>query len=172
MEQLEQVNNTELLSTLAGKQVAEALLEQYGGLTNLAQASFDELQRVKGIGKSKAAAIKSAFLLAQRLSKEAYADASLRETAEGIATGESLKMTEPNPPVRKLKIEAEGDAWKGLVKPKIRLMGRWLERAGFAPGHRVHVTSVAPGIIELRSPDGESLSETKPPSATQSDDPF
>jgi len=45
----------------AGKPAAEALLHQYGGLTNLAQASFDELQNVKGIGKSKAAAVKSAF---------------------------------------------------------------------------------------------------------------
>jgi len=43
-------------------------------LTDLAKASFDELQLVKGIGKSKAAAIKSAFLLAQRLSKESYKD--------------------------------------------------------------------------------------------------
>jgi DNA repair protein RadC len=42
------------------------LIQHYGGLTSLAQASFAELQQVKGIGKSKAAAIKSAFLLAQQ----------------------------------------------------------------------------------------------------------
>lgn len=65
----------------------------------------------------------------------------------------SLQPTESVPPVRTLKIEADGDAWKGLIKPKIRLMGRWLERAGFRPGNRVHVTCVAPGVIELRSPD-------------------
>jgi hypothetical protein len=55
--------------------------------------------------------------------------------------------------IRALKIEASGDFWKGLTKPKIRLMGHWLERAGFKPGNRVHVTYVAPGVIELRSPD-------------------
>ena len=49
----------------------------------------------------------------------------------------SLSQTEPNPSVRTLKIEAEGDFWRGLTKPKIRLMGRWLERAGFNPGQRV-----------------------------------
>jgi len=85
MESLEHANNTELLSTLAGKPAAEALLEQYGGLTPLAQASFDELQLVKGIGKSKAAAIKSAFLLAQRLTRESYSEPPLLDTPERVA---------------------------------------------------------------------------------------
>ena len=85
MESLEHANNTELLSTLAGKPAAEALLEQYGGLTPLAQASFDELQLVKGIGKSKAAAIKSAFLLAQRLTRESYTEPPLLDTPERVA---------------------------------------------------------------------------------------
>ena len=85
MEQLEHANNTELIATLAGKPAAEALLKQYGGLTNLAQASFDELQLVKGVGKSTAAAIKSAFLLAQRLSRESYAEPPLIDTPERIA---------------------------------------------------------------------------------------
>lgn len=57
------------------------------------------------------------------------------------------------PPVRTLKIEAGGDVWKGTIKPKIRLTGRWLERAGFKPDTRVHVRCVAPGVIELRSGD-------------------
>ena len=54
---------------------------------------------------------------------------------------------------RSLKIEAEGDPRKGAVKPKIRLMGRWLERAGFKPGQRVSINLLAPGIVELRSED-------------------
>ena len=37
---LEHANNQELLSALAGKPAAEVLMEQYGGLTPLAQASF------------------------------------------------------------------------------------------------------------------------------------
>jgi len=85
METLEHANNTELLSTLAGKPAAEALVQRFGGLTSLAQASFDELQLVKGIGRSKAAAIKSAFLLAQRLTRESYAESPLVDTPERVA---------------------------------------------------------------------------------------
>ena len=81
----EHANNQELLANLAGPFVAEALLKQYGGLTKLAQASFDELQNVKGIGQSKAAAIKSAFLLAQRLSRESYADSPVLDMPERVA---------------------------------------------------------------------------------------
>jgi len=55
--------------------------------------------------------------------------------------------------VRRLKIEEHGDAWKGLLKPKIRLMGRWLEKAGFKPGSHVHIVCVSPGILQLRSTD-------------------
>ena len=85
MEPLEHANNEDLLSKLTGPAAAGTLLKQYGGLTNLAQASFDELQLVKGIGKSKAAAIKSAFLLAQRLSRESYAESPVLDTPERIA---------------------------------------------------------------------------------------
>ena len=73
--------------------------------------------------------------------------------------------TAPQPPVRTLKIEADGDFWKGLIKPKIRIKGHWLERAGFRPGNRVQVACIAPGIIELRSPDPLLANETKPPSS-------
>ena len=60
--------------------------------------------------------------------------------------------------VRRLKIEEHGDAWNGLLKPKIRLVGRWLDRAGFKPGSHVHVVCVAPGVLELRSADVPSQS--------------
>jgi len=72
-----------------------------------------------------------------------------------------LRQNEPDPPVRTLKIEADGDFWKGLTIPKIRLMGRWLERAGFNPGQRVQVTCVAPGVIELRAPDASAVKVVK-----------
>ena len=52
---------------------------------------------------------------------------------------------------RRIKIEACGDFWKGSIKPKIRLTGRWLERAGFPPGQNVNVTFISPGVLELRS---------------------
>jgi hypothetical protein len=79
----------------------------------------------------------------------------------------SLQGTEPDSPVRKLKIEADGDFWKGHTKPKIRLRGHWLERAGFSSGSHVHVTCVAPGVIELRSPDALLVNETTQPSSEQ-----
>ena len=85
MQPLEHASNAELLAKLAGKAAAEALAQNYGGLTELAKASFDELQNVKGIGESKAAAIKSAFLLAQRLSREAYPESTVLDTPERIA---------------------------------------------------------------------------------------
>ena len=74
--------------------------------------------------------------------------------------------------VRTLQIEAEGDFCKGLIKPKIRIMGRWLEQAGFKPGHRVQVTCVAPGVIELRAPDTLSLSAAELPAVPPPDEPF
>jgi DNA repair protein RadC len=85
MQDLEHATNAELLSKLAGKTAAENLVQQYVGLTELAQASFDELQLVTGIGKSKAAAIKSAFLLAQRLSRESSAEPPLLDTPQQVA---------------------------------------------------------------------------------------
>ena len=61
-------------------------------------------------------------------------------------------MTDPPcKPVRTLKIETTGDFWRGLIKPRIRLTGHWLDQAGFKPGSRVQVTCVGPGVIELRS---------------------
>ena len=74
---------------------------------------------------------------------------------------DSLQPAEPRTSIRTLKIEEDGDSWKGSIRPKIRLMGRWLERAGFKPGARVRVACVAPGVIELRSPDALIPNETK-----------
>ena len=54
----EEAKNEDLLSALAGKGAAQVLMEQYGSLTPLAQASIEELQQVKGVGRSKAGAIK------------------------------------------------------------------------------------------------------------------
>lgn len=47
--------------------MAERLLSQFGGLPGLAQASFDELCQVHGIGPAKAAQIKAALELGRRL---------------------------------------------------------------------------------------------------------
>ena len=85
MEPLDHASNADLIAKLAGKTAAEALAQQFPALTDLAQASFDELQTIKGIGQSKAATIKSAFLLAQRLTRESYGDSPLLDTPDRVA---------------------------------------------------------------------------------------
>lgn len=82
---LDYASNADLLARLAGKQAAQTLLDEHGCLTNLAMASFDDLQRVPGVGKSKAAAIKAAFLLAQRLAREAIPDSPLVDSPTQVA---------------------------------------------------------------------------------------
>ena len=77
----------------------------------------------------------------------------------------------PDSSVRTLKIEADGDFFRRRIKPKIRLTGRWLERAGFKPDTRVSVTCLAPGIIELRS-DAFMMNEGKQASSELPDWPF
>jgi len=69
----------------------------------------------------------------------------------------------PDSTARTLKIEETGDFWNGITLPKIRLMGRWLERAGFNPGSHVQVTCVSPGVIELRSHDTAMVMRETPP---------
>jgi hypothetical protein len=54
------------------------------------------------------------------------------------------------PTKRSLKIEAAGDFFKRKVIPKIRLSGKWLEQAGFKPGHRVELDLVDVGEVTLR----------------------
>jgi hypothetical protein len=51
---------------------------------------------------------------------------------------------------RTLKIEETGDFFRRKVRPKIRLTGRWLERAGFKHGHRVNVELTGDGVLTLR----------------------
>ncbi|MFP6583288.1 MAG: DNA repair protein RadC [Candidatus Hydrogenedentota bacterium] len=53
--------------TMGAVALAEALLRHFGGLRQVARASIDELQQVKGIGKVKAIEIKSALELGKRL---------------------------------------------------------------------------------------------------------
>ncbi len=82
---LEVSTNEELLGALTGKPAAARLIGRFGGLTNLAQASFADLQEVPGVGPSKAAAIRSAFLLAQRLSQESHTEPPVVDCPERVA---------------------------------------------------------------------------------------
>jgi hypothetical protein len=59
-------------------------------------------------------------------------------------------MSASNEKVRTLKIEAIGDFAGNKIKPRIRLSGRWLESAGFKPGHWVEISSSKPGELSLQ----------------------
>ena len=85
MQSLEGSSNEELLASLAGRSAAARLMGKFGGLSSLALASFADLQQVPGVGPSKAAAIRSAFLLAQRLVRETYPDAPVVDSPERVA---------------------------------------------------------------------------------------
>ncbi len=54
------------------------------------------------------------------------------------------------PRTRILKIEETGDFYASKVRPRIRLSGRWLERAGLRAGHRVQADWIEDGVLALR----------------------
>jgi DNA repair protein RadC len=66
-------------------QLAEIMLARFSTLDRLAKASVDDLRCVKGVGRDKAIALKSAFTLAQRLTAELMADAPLLDAPERVA---------------------------------------------------------------------------------------
>ncbi|MCL0052897.1 DNA repair protein RadC [Dehalococcoidales bacterium] len=78
---VEALSAQEILALILGRGIAgesvvvtaQRLLSQFGNLKGIASASVEELSQVKGIGVAKAAQIKAAFELANRL--EGYAEA-------------------------------------------------------------------------------------------------
>ena len=58
---------------------------------------------------------------------------------------------------RRLKIEKMGDPWRRRTMAAIRLKGKWLEAAGFAPGNHALVTVLSPGVLELRVAQVEAV---------------
>lgn len=54
MDSLERSSHSQLLSHFTGRIAADALMQRFGGLTDLAPASCEDLQCVKGVGKSRA----------------------------------------------------------------------------------------------------------------------
>jgi hypothetical protein len=61
-----------------------------------------------------------------------------------------MKTSKPKPNAyRTLKIELVGDRFRKETCPKIRLQGKWLEKAGFEPERHVQVILIAPGTMLL-----------------------
>ena len=89
----EALRNAELLAILlrtglkghSAIQIAEALLAKFGSLDALSRADLQEIQSVKGIGRDKAVALKSAFTLAQRLARELGRESALLDRPDLIA---------------------------------------------------------------------------------------
>lgn len=66
-------------------EVAGQLVKKYGTLTALAQATLEDLQSIKGIGRDKAVTLAAAFALARRMAKEFQHESPVLDTPEAIA---------------------------------------------------------------------------------------
>ncbi len=66
-------------------QIAEELLRRFQTLDRLARASLKELASVKGIGRDKAIALKSAFTLASRMAREIQLESPQLTSPEAVA---------------------------------------------------------------------------------------
>ncbi len=85
MQSLDNASNLELLSTLTGTKPAQRILDRFGGLNPLARATVEDLGKLEGVGIHRARKVRSALLLAQRLSRESLPEAPLLDTPESIA---------------------------------------------------------------------------------------
>lgn len=89
----ESLSDTDLIAILlrtgvrgaSSVKLAEILLAQFRSLGALALADLIELRQIKGIGKDKAIALKSAFTLAKRMAREIQPDSPLLDSPEKIA---------------------------------------------------------------------------------------
>jgi DNA repair protein RadC len=87
------LRNAELIAILlrtgtkgrSAVQIADELVNKFCTLDALARASLENLREVKGIGRDKAIALKSAFTLAARMAQELQSEAVLLDTPEQVA---------------------------------------------------------------------------------------
>jgi DNA repair protein RadC len=87
------LKNSELIAILlrtglkgaSAIQVAEQLLHKFGTLDNLSRAALPDLRQIKGIGRDKAIALKSAFTLARRMAAEIRQESPTLDNPEAIA---------------------------------------------------------------------------------------
>ncbi len=65
--------------------IARQLLARFQSLDRLARATVEELRGIKGIGRDKAIALKSALTLAQRMARELQLEAPVLDTPDRVA---------------------------------------------------------------------------------------
>jgi len=88
------LKNSELIAILlrtgmkgvSAIQVAEQLLQKFGSLDKLSRASLEDLRQIKGVGRDKAIALKSAFTLARRMALELREEGMTLDNPESIAS--------------------------------------------------------------------------------------
>jgi DNA repair protein RadC len=66
-------------------QVGEQLLHKFASLDSLSRATIAELRQIKGVGRDKAIALKSAFTLARRMAEEIRQESPTLDTPDRIA---------------------------------------------------------------------------------------
>jgi hypothetical protein len=90
-------------------------------------------------------------LLLERVAGTAAGESELTSSlpVDAGASQRESEMKTDTVQARSLAIEATGDYFANKVKPKIRISGKWLERAGFRPGHRVQIQIEQPGKLTL-----------------------
>ena len=66
-------------------EIGRQLLQKHGSLQALAQASVDDLQTVKGIGRDKAVTLVAAFTLARKMARELQGESPMLDTPEAVA---------------------------------------------------------------------------------------
>jgi DNA repair protein RadC len=66
-------------------EIGRQLIQKYGSLQALAQASLKDLQTVKGIGRDKAVTLIAAFTLARRMAAELRSEAPVLDTPDAVA---------------------------------------------------------------------------------------
>ena len=82
---LETASTVEIVGELIGDSAAAKLIGMYGSLSDLARAGEAELTQLAGLTPKRARRIKSALLLAQRLTTDSPATKPLLDTPERVA---------------------------------------------------------------------------------------
>jgi DNA repair protein RadC len=66
-------------------EIAQQLVQKYGSLRSLAQASLEDLQQISGIGRDKAVTLAAAFALARKMAGELRNESPLLDNPEAVA---------------------------------------------------------------------------------------